>query len=80
MNRKVLYARLQTNAYLPGAGELGSVFPSQTKTLDNLNMSVSALGLEISFSYRGLNKNALVPLANVVLMDVVPEEKPVIKK
>lgn len=73
MNRTVLYARLQTEAYVVGAGSLGNVFPSQSKTLKNLSMTALDQGLNISFEYSGLKKELLIPLANVILMELAPE-------
>lgn len=75
MNRRVIYARLQTAGYLPSVGDLGLVFPSQTKTMDNLIMTSTPDGLHVQFSYRGFNKELLIPPANVVLMELAPEEK-----
>lgn len=76
MIRRVLYARTHASVYLPGVGELGNTFPSQSKTLDNLHMSVSEIGLSISFTYKGINKEGLIPSANVMAMELAPEEKP----
>lgn len=73
MSRKVKYARLQTNAYVVGAGELGTVFPLPNKTLDNLSMTTQDSGLNISFTYRGLQKELLIPYGNVVIMELAPE-------
>jgi hypothetical protein len=73
--RKVTYARLQTGAYVTGAGELGSVFPTPNKTLENLSMSVSDLGLEIQFKYRGIEKHLLTPLANVIVAELAKDSK-----
>jgi hypothetical protein len=72
MSRKVTYARLQTSAYVPGAGELGNVIPSPNKTLESLEMAATDAGLEIKFTYKGLKKDILVPYANVVLVELAP--------
>ena len=77
MSRTVLYARTQTNVYIPGVGELGNTFPSQGKTLENLHMTATELGLILSFKYKGFVKEALIPSANVSAMELAPEEKPV---
>lgn len=79
MNRKVIYARLHQGAYAPGAGELGSVFPPQSKTLENLNLTAVDQGLIIDFTYRGIKQELLVPSANIVIMSLAPEEKPALK-
>lgn len=76
MNRKVVYARLHAGAYVPGAGELGTTFPSQSKTLENLSMNTAELGLHISFTYRGVNKEVIIPAANVIIMELATDEKP----
>ena len=70
--KKVLYARFHAGVYIPGAGDLGSVFPPQTKTLENLDMSIDADGLTIKFLYRGIKTAVLVPSANVVLASLDP--------
>ncbi len=75
MSRKVTYARLQTEAYVTGAGSLGNVFPSQNKTLESLSMSTQVEGLNISFIYRGLKKELLIPYANVIIMELAPVEE-----
>ena len=77
VNRKVTYARLQTEAYVVGAGGLGTVFPPLGKTFDKLTMNTSDLGLSIKFLYKGLQKDLLIPYGNVVLMELEPEEKKV---
>jgi hypothetical protein len=76
MNRQVLYAKLQTGAYVVGAGDLGSTFPSQNKTLEDFNMSTDGLLLYIRFKYpKGSSKlhELAVPLANVIVMELDPE-------
>lgn len=74
-NRTVTYARLQTEAYVVGAGGLGTVFPPLGKTFDNISMKTTDLGLSISFLYKGLKKELLIPYGNVVLMELAPEDK-----
>ena len=75
VNRTVTYARLQTEAYVVGAGGLGTVFPPMGKTFESLNMQTTDLGLNISFLYKGLRKELLIPYGNVVLMELEPESK-----
>lgn len=81
MNRKVKYARLQTGMYIPGlTGELGNTLPPSNKTLDNLDMTALEASLLVSFTYKGIKKEILIPYGNVVLADLVPEEvKPALK-
>jgi hypothetical protein len=69
--RKVTYARLQTNAYAPGVGELKNTFPPSDKTLNDLEMWLTAgENLEMTFSYRGVKKHLHVPAANVAMVDL----------
>ena len=73
-HKKVLYARLQTAIDVPNAMGLGLVFPNQSKTLSDLVMSTDDSVLNVSFSFRGIKKNILIPLSNVVVLDLAPEE------
>ncbi len=77
MSRKVEYARTHQGVYVPDAGELGSTFPPQSKTLDNLTMHTDHLGLLLSFTYRGKHKEVIIPSANVIALVLAPEEKPI---
>lgn len=77
MSRKVSYARTHQNVHVPHTGELGNVFPPQSKTLENLTMTVDSMGLTIEFTFKGLKQELLIPSANVVIMRLLPEEKPV---
>lgn len=74
MNRKVTYARLHTEAYVPGTGSIGTVLPPSGKTLDNLSMSATDSGLLVEFSFKAVKHEILIPSANVVLMTLAPEE------
>jgi hypothetical protein len=76
VNRKVTYVRLHESAYSPATGDLGVVLPSQTKTMDNLSMHVEEIGLFLTFSFRGIRCEMLVPMANVKNMLLAPEDKP----
>lgn len=75
MTRKVTYAKTQTGLFAPNIGDLGTVFPPQSKTLAGLSMELNvADSLVITFSYGGRNHNILVPAANVVLASFVTVE------
>lgn len=74
-NRIVTYARLQTEAYVVGVGGLGTVFPPLNKTLDNINMKTTELGLSVTFVYSGAKKELLIPYGNVALMELTLEDK-----
>lgn len=80
MSRKVTYARFHQNLYVPGAGELGTVFPPNTKTLENLSMTAEKEGLYISFIYKALKTELLIPLANVSIMTLALLEEKVSTK
>lgn len=67
--RKVKYARFHSNVYIIGAGELGVVLPTQSKTLESLNMNVEGSFLNVEFKFHGKPYNIGVPLSNVVAMD-----------
>jgi hypothetical protein len=71
--RKVLYARFQTELYVPGAGGLGVSLPSQSKTLDGLTLTADGSYLYVDFKYRGLQESLGIPLTNVSLLKFVPE-------
>lgn len=76
---KVTYARLHQAPHLPGVGMMDNVFPAIGKTYEGLDMSVSDIGLKISFKFKGIESRILVPLANVVIMLLAPEDKVVAK-
>lgn len=78
MNRKVLYARFYESVYVPQIGEVGNTLPSPTKTLDNLHMTVTPIGLSVEGSHKGLRSEFLIPLASIKIMTLAPEEKPAI--
>lgn len=66
MSRKVTYAKLHHPLFIPGIGELGSVFPPQSKTLSGLSMEVDEnLNLTLSFKHTGVEREAGVPAATV---------------
>ena len=78
MTRKVKFATMhnQTN-HLPEIGDFGKHLPSKTKTMENLSMEISALGLHVRFSYKGIKHEMLFPSAAVALMTLEPEAEPV---
>ncbi len=73
MNRKVSYARFHAELFFPGTSELGIVLPPMRKTLTDLEMTALPEGLLVKFSYKGLKKEVLIPHANIVNMELVPE-------
>lgn len=81
MNRKVSYARFHKELFFAGTSELGIVLPPMRKTLDNLEMTIIPEGLLAKFSYKGLKKEVLIPHANIVNLELIPESpKPEIKE
>lgn len=76
MFRKVLYARFHQTIYSPGAGDLGNVFPPQSKTLEGLSMRSTDQGLLAAFAYKGIKNEILIPFPNIVILSLAPEEKP----
>lgn len=76
MSRKVTHAALHKSSnHVPSVGEIGHTFPSNTKTLDGLEMSVSDLGLHIKYTYKGAKIENLFPLAAVSIMTLAAEVK-----
>lgn len=74
MNRKVLYARFHTPVFTKGSGSIGDVLPSNSKTLDNLDMHANPAGVSVKFSFKGKKTEILVPYGNVSLIELSPEE------
>lgn len=65
---KVVFARLHEGIHHPQCGALDAVFPSPSKSYDNLEMHVDLLGLHISFSIRGATFRLLVPTSGAKVM------------
>lgn len=71
MTKKVLAATMHSQSnYLPGVGDIGKSLPSSSKVLENLDMSISELGLGVKFSYKGLKHSVLFPVAAVQFMSL----------
>lgn len=79
MSRKVIFARLQTTAHIPSVGNLENTFPPASKNLKDLDMVTTPDGLSIKFNYMSVKKELLVPFANIILMELAPEEKKAVK-
>jgi hypothetical protein len=74
MKRKVIYAKLQTGVFVPGAGDLGTVFPPKSKTFKELSMELShADSLIVKFKYNEIKMSLMIPAANVVVASFVEE-------
>lgn len=77
--RKVLEASFHQAIFIRGIGELGRVLSSQTtlqgtKTL-KVDMETDGVSLYLKIERNGIHAEALVPSANVVAMQLAPEEK-----
>lgn len=74
--RKVTYARLYENVHVNGlVGDLGNVFPSQSKTLEGLEMVTNEYGiLDIKFRFRGENVELRLK-DGIKVMRLAPEEQ-----
>lgn len=72
IGRKVMMARFHQGIHMPGAGELGNTLPSQTKRLD-LEMTVCEIGLLVKVLGPSFKAELLVPAANVIAMQLLPE-------
>lgn len=75
MSRKVLSASMHNQSnYIPGVGDVGRTLPSTAKTLTNLELFVSTLGLHAKYkNAAGVNMETLFPLAAVALLNLAPE-------
>jgi hypothetical protein len=62
---KVTYLRLHEGLYVQGPGNLGDVFPTIEKGIQNLDMSTSTAGVIVKGSRLGKAFKFLVPYANI---------------
>lgn len=76
MSRKVLYARTMSNIFVPGAADLGTVLPPPSKTLIDLDMTLTESdNLMVTFKY-GTRKFEIL-VKDATFMSLAPEaEKP----
>lgn len=77
MSRKVKFAKLHDNItlHVPGIGALDKAFPQPSKSLVDLNMEVEGDEVHISFKLKGLPKFLIIPKANFVVFEAIPEPK-----
>lgn len=68
---------MHTNLDVPNAMGLGTVLPPSGKTLENLEMIFKDTVVYATFKYRGFSKEIAIPLGNIVVLDLAPEEKKV---
>jgi hypothetical protein len=72
--KKVLYARLHTEAYTPMVGAIGLVLPPVAKTFADLEMTSDGLNLTVRFGFKGFPVELLIPHGNISMMVVEPTE------
>ena len=75
VNRKVIYAKLHSSAFLPGIGHLGDTLPSQSKSFVGFDMVKTASdGIEVAITMAGNKKlSAVIPAGNVIIMQLEPD-------
>lgn len=78
--RKVTYAKIHGDLFIPGLGGLGSTLPSQSKTV-NLQMSYGQNedGAEGLFLVANVNFEIFVPASSVLLVVYAPREAKISK-
>jgi hypothetical protein len=70
MSRKVKHLKAHSSLFIPGLGNLTDSLPNQSKSLPGLEMVLRAEGVEVKCK----NICALIPLANIQMMVLDPEE------
>jgi len=73
MNRTIKHLKLQTVAFMPDVGELGTVFPGKGRLLEDLHMtSHGADGITMVFTHKTKKRELWIPSANVVYAEIDP--------
>lgn len=82
--RKVVEARFHQAVFIQGIGELGRVLSSRPTTQGSktvqVQMQTDGAGLYLHIERNGLKVEALVPSANVVIMELEPADSEPKKK
>ncbi len=79
--RRVLYAQMQSNVFIPGAGDLGKTLPNPSKTLVNLTMHANENdNLEVSFTYNHRSFKGLIKDATIMSFAIEATPAPVLPK
>lgn len=72
---KVTYVKFHQGLFTPIMGTLGDTLPSQSKTISGLKMYVKGEYLSIRCKNKsGIESEALVPVTNIAVMEVVEEK------
>lgn len=74
IGRTVTHAKLHETVFIHGAGDLGKVFPASEKTINDLKMTTSELGLLIAGIRNGFKFEALAPWPIVIQATLVHGE------
>lgn len=77
MSRKVIYAKVHLEVFIPEIGTLGSVLPPQNKVLPSLEMYYDGNeGLLITCKTKaGKTVSAIIPPSSVALLQVEPTKE-----
>lgn len=67
MGKKVTFVRFKNSLYVPGVGETGNQFPSQSKSFE-VDMETDSAGLSVKLGHAGKTVNVLIPYENIVTM------------
>lgn len=71
MNKKVKHVLFrETSNFIPVVGDIGKHLPSQSKTLKNLSMHVSSVGVHINFDLNGKERAFLFPQSAIQFVEL----------
>ncbi len=70
MSKKVLFVKFHQGLFVPALGTLGDTLPSQSKTIQELFMTLEDNYLIIEGSSKGVKTKAVVPVSNIAVMVV----------
>lgn len=73
--KTVTRAHFHQSVFVTDLGNLGSSLPSNGRTIDGLKMSTSDEGLVVEGSWRGKKAKAVIPYANIVIMELDPKDE-----
>lgn len=74
MAKAVKRAQFHQSVFIEGIGNLGSQLPAVGKTIADLKMSTSEEGLVVEGKGQGGFRKAIIPYANVVIMELAQGE------
>lgn len=73
--RKVEFLELQTPAFIPGWGDTKTTIPSPNKTIKNLLMTLTPVGVEVEGTVGEEFAHFLIPYPNIKSIRFVKESK-----